>query len=99
MFKTTTTQADPFKMVAYFKNPNDSIGAIRIIRRHLLQLNARRFAVNAEAGMELWTKDNRIVVIQRDGQFFRLYTSINFDTLDTALEAIDKFFRIPKIEF
>jgi hypothetical protein len=99
MFKTTTTQADPFKMVAYFKNPNDSIGAIRIIRRHLLQLNARRFAVNAEAGMELWTKDNRIVVIQRDGQFFRLYTSINFDTLDTALEAIDKFFRIPKIDF
>jgi hypothetical protein len=99
MFKTTTTQADPFKMVAYFKNPNDSIGAIRIIRRHLLQLNARRFAVNAEAGMELWTKDNRIVVIQRDGQFFRLYTSINFDTLDTALEAIDKFFRMPKIEF
>jgi hypothetical protein len=99
MFETTTTQADQFKMVAHFKNPNDSIGAIRIVRRHLIQMNARRFAVNAEAGIELWTKDNRIVVIQRDGQFFRLFTSINFDTLDTALEAIDKFFRIPKIEF
>jgi hypothetical protein len=99
MFDTTTTQADQFKMLAYFKNPNESIGAIHVIRRHLLQMNARRFAVIAEAGIELWTKDNRIVVIQRDGQFFRLFTSINFDTLDTALEAIDKFFRIPKIEF
>lgn len=100
MFNTTPTQANQqFKMVANFKNPQPLIGAIRIVRLHLLQMNARRFAIIAEAGIELWTKDNRIIVIQRDGEFFRLFTSINFDTLDTALEAIDKFFRIPKVQF
>jgi hypothetical protein len=100
MFDTTPTQANQqFEMVANFKNPQPLIGAIRIVRRHLVEMNARRFAIIAEAGIELWTKDNRIFVIQRDGDFFRLFTSIDFDTMDTALEAIDKFFRIPKIEF
>lgn len=100
MFNTTPTRANQqFKMVANFKNPQPLIGAIRIVRRQLLQMNARRFAIIAEAGMELWAKDNRIIVIQRDGEFFRIFTSINFDTLDTALEAIDNFFRTPKIQF
>lgn len=100
MFNTTQPQATAqFEMVARYTTPNQPNEAIQIVRFHLLQMNARRFATIAESGIEFWTKDNRVFAIQHDGDFFRLFTSIDFDTMDTALEAIDKFFRIPKIEF
>jgi len=100
MFNTTTAQANPqFEMVARYTTPNQPNEAIQIVRFHLLQMNARRFATIAESGIEFWTKDNRVFAIQHDGDFFRLFTSIDFDTMDTALDAIDTFFRIPKINF
>jgi len=100
MFNTTQPQETPqFEMVARYATTNEPNEAIAIVRFHLLQMNARRFATIAEAGFEFWTKDNRVFVIQRDGDFFRLFTSIDFDTMDTALDAIDKFFRIPNVDF
>lgn len=100
MFPNNNTQETPqFEMVARYTTPNEPNEAVQIVRFHLLKLNAKRFAVNHEIGAEFWTKDNRVFVIQRDGDFFRLFTSIDFDTLDTALDAIDKFFRIQNVDF
>jgi hypothetical protein len=100
MSNNNNPQATPqFEMVARYATPNQPNEAIQIVRFHLLQMNARRFATIEESNFEFWTKDNRVFVIQRDGDFFRLFTSIDFDTMDTALDAIDKFFRIPKFDF
>ena len=100
MFPINNTQeTTQFEMVARFTSLNQPNEAIAVVRHHLIKINARRFAVNHEIGMEFWTRDNRVFVIQRDGDFFRLFTSIDFDTLDAALDSINQFFRIPNVDF
>jgi len=72
----------------------NDIANIDRVKGKLYQLGARLVAINDDVHMEFWQFENRMFIIQRTGQQFQLYCSMEFNSMDSAFRQIENICRI-----
>ncbi len=72
----------------------NDIANIDRVKGKLYQLGARLVAINDDVHMEFWQFENRMFIIQRTGQQFQLYCSMEFNSMDSAFRQIENVCRI-----
>lgn len=66
------------------------------IENKLHQLGARNIGRNDDNTMDFWQYENRMFIIQDNGNTFKVFCSMEFNTLDSAITQIENICRIQK---
>lgn len=66
------------------------------IENKLHQLGARNIGRNDDNTMDFWQYQNRVFIIQDNGNTFNVFCSMEFHTLDSAITQIENICRIQK---
>ena len=66
------------------------------VKGKLYQLGARLVAINDDVNMEFWQFENRMFILQRTGQTFQLFCSMEFQSMESAFRQIENVCRIQK---
>ena len=66
------------------------------IENKLHQLAARNIGRNDDNTMDFWQYQNRVFIIQDNGNTFNVFCSMEFHTLDSAITQIENICRIQK---
>lgn len=72
---------------------NDAVNLWRIEKK-LHELGARNIGRNDDNTMDFWQYENRVFIIQDNGNTFQLFCSIEFHSLDSAIRQIENVCRI-----
>lgn len=66
------------------------------IENKLHQLGARNIGRNDDNTMDFWQYQNRVFIIQDNGNTFNVFCSMEFPTLDSAINQLENICRIQK---
>ena len=72
----------------------NSISNLPTIESKLRQLGARNMGRNDDNTMDFWQYENRVFIIQDNGNTFNVFCSMEFNTLDSAIRQIENICRI-----
>ena len=80
--------------------PTEKEAALEQLRAWLFDNRMRCIGNNMEARTEIWaTQNNELLLLEDTGENFRLWRSIPFMDLDTALEALEAHFEFNTMHF
>jgi hypothetical protein len=72
----------------------NDIANINRVKGKLYQLGCRLVAINDDVHMEFWQFENRVFILQHCGNQFKLYCSMEFQSMESAFRQIENVCRI-----